>query len=476
MISSRRDFLKTGSAAVMAAIMGCQKQQKPNILFILVDDLGWTDLDVYGSRFYETPNLKRLAAEGMRFTQAYSASPVCSPTRAAIMSGKHPARLNITDWIPGLDPRDRKLLGPHDRHQLPLNETTIAETLKKAGYHTLFAGKWHLGAEGYYPEQQGFDINKGGHEKGSPSGGYYVPYNNPKLQDGATGEYLTDRLTDETIDFMQTHTPFFAFLSFYTVHTPIQACKRHHAYYLNKLEKKTANSSKAYRREGDGWTKLKQDRTDYASMVAAMDENIGRLLDHLQKSGLKQNSVIVFTSDNGGLSTLYRKNAPTSTLPLRAGKGWCYEGGIRVPLILCAPGITQPETVCKTPVTSMDFYPTLLELCGLPLKPDQHVDGKSLVPLLKRKTKSLRRNLYWHYPHYHGSAWEPGAAIRQQEWKLIEFYQDNRLELYNLSEDIGEQNDLAKQFPQKTDSLRQALLKWQKRVNAQLPSPNQKAK
>ena len=302
----------------------------PNFVFILVDDLGWRDLGCYGSTFYETPRLDRFAAEAARFTDAYTASPVCSPTRASIVTGKYPPRVSITDWIPGQRPLDRPLLAPENTLQLALEETTLAEVLRAAGYRTFFAGKWHLGGEGFWPEDQGFEINRGGHHRGSPPGGYYVPYKNPALEDGSQGEYLPDRLTDESIRFLADHRdePFLLFLWFYTVHTPIQASKRHIAHFEEKAAALAEAELPAYVVEGDGLTKTRQDDAAYASMVFALDENVGRLLDSLEDLGLAENTVVIFTSDNGGLSTLPpQRRSPTSNLPLRAGKGWCYEGG-----------------------------------------------------------------------------------------------------------------------------------------------------
>lgn len=465
--------------------------RRPHVVVILVDDLGWADLGCYGSAFHETPNLDRLAATGMRFTDAYASSPVCSPTRASLLTGKHPARVGITDWIPGDDPVDRKLRGPKDSHALPLEEVTLAEALKDAGYRTFFAGKWHLGSAGYFPEDQGFDINKGGHHVGSPPGGYYAPYKNPKLEDGPEGEYLTDRLTDETIRFVREHakahpdSPFLAFLAFYTVHTPIQACRRHLARFEAKAEGLPQTGAPAFVKERDGWTKERQDLASYASMVHAMDENVGRLLAELEALGLSERTIVLFTSDNGGLSTLRRQGAPTSNRPLRAGKGWCYEGGIRVPLLVRAPGVTQPGSVCGVPVTSVDLYPTVLELAGLPLRPERHVDGASLVPLLEgsgsspgrsgpvgERAEALeRRALFWHYPHYHGSAWTPGAAVRSGDWKLVELYEEETSELYDLGADIGETRDLSEAHPEKHRELLDLLHRWQEEVGARMPSP-----
>jgi arylsulfatase A-like enzyme len=475
----RRRFLKNlglGAAASMMPLagLGAYRRKGPNFLFILVDDLGWKDLGCTGSTFYETPHLDRFAASSMQFTNGYASCPVCSPTRASIMTGKYPARLGITDWIPGRRPNKRKLLGPPIHNQLPLNEVTIAERLGAAGYKTFFAGKWHLGGEGYFPEDQGFDINKGGHHKGSPPGGYYSPYKNPKLSNGPEGEYLTDRLTDESIRFLEENrrNPFLLFLSFYTVHTPIQACKRHVDRFKKKANALPGIEGPAQTAEGEGFTKMRQDNPAYASMVHAMDENVGRLLGKLEEPELEDNTVVIFTSDNGGLSTLFKRGYPTSNQPLRAGKGWCYEGGIRVPLIVRAPGVTKPGSVCHVPVTSTDFHPTMLELASLELKRGQHPDGCSLVSLLQGSGTLDRNAIYWHYPHYHGSAWNPGAAVRAGDWKLIEFYEEKRIELYNLEKDAGERNDLAAKYPRKKAELLEMLHEWQIKVGAKMPRPN----
>jgi arylsulfatase A-like enzyme len=477
--NTRRDFLKLAGCGLSCLpfnlpLLAAEEKRPPNVVFILVDDLGWMDLGCYGSSFYETPHLDRLAAAGMRFTDAYTSCPVCSPTRASIMTGKYPARLNITDWIPGDDPKNRKLLGPQDLHQLPLEETTIAETLKTHGYKTFLAGKWHLGGEGFYPEDQGFDVNKGGHEKGSPPGGYYSPYKNPKLEDGPEGEYLTDRLTDESIRFLEENRshPFLLVLAFYTVHTPIQASKKHIEKFKSKADHLPPLNGPVEIPEHGGLTKQRQDNPDYASMVHAMDENVGRLMQKLDDLHLTNNTIVIFTSDNGGLSTRQKSGYPTSNLPLRAGKGWCYEGGIRAPLIVRAPELTQAGSLCHTPVISTDFYPTILELTGLPLMPDQHYDGISLVPLLHGESNLNREALYWHYPHYHTSAWTPGAAVRAGDWKLIKFYDLEKTELYNLKEDLGERNDLSQSLPEKTDELSDMLRSWQKEIGAQSPIPN----
>lgn len=460
----------------LISLVSCRDDRfsKPNFIFILVDDLGWTDLGSYGSNFHETPNIDGLASQSMLFTNAYAACPVCSPTRAAIMTGKYPSRLNITDWIPGDDPKNRELLGTSDRNELPLEEITLAETLQKNGYKTFFAGKWHLGSEGFLPEDQGFDINIGGHHRGSPPGGYYTPYKNPKLDDGPEGEYLTDRLTDESISFMRDNKedPFLLYLSFYTVHTPIQANTEYVEHYRNKVNKPSIAGIPVLP-EHEAFTTQIQLNADYASMVHALDVNIGRLLYALEEFGLADNTVIIFTSDNGGLSTITGKNwvAPTSVKPLRAGKGWCYEGGIRVPLIIKTADLELPS-VCDEPVISMDLYPTILDLAGIQSLADQHVDGISLFPLLKNENTLEREAIFWHYPHYHSSGWTPGAAIRSGNWKLIEFYELNKTELYDLESDPGETSNLAERYPKKVLELKSKLIHLQKKTGAKYPSIN----
>ena len=444
--------------------------ERPNFVVILVDDLGYKDLSCYGSEFYETPNLDRFAASGVQFMDGYAAHPVCSPTRASLMTGQNPARIGITDWIRGSDKTGPGIPKSRDLHHLPLEHVTIAEAMKEAGYRTFFAGKWHLideGEDGFYPEDQGFEINKGGHHKGSPPGGYYSPYKNPKLEDGPEGEYLPDRLTDETIRFIETNRerPFFAYLAFYTVHTPIQACKRH----LGKFEEKAAKlqGEGGVEAEHDAWTRLRQDNPAYASMVYAMDENVGRLLEKLDELKLADKTVVIFTSDNGGLSTVGgKKGGPTSVRPLRAGKGWCYEGGIRVPWIIRAPGVTKAGTRSAVPIYSADAYPTMLELAGLPARPEQHKDGLSLVPLLRDGKAPEREFIVWFYPHYHGSNWRPGAAIRAGRWKLLEHYAYQKVELFDLEEDPGEKKDLSGEQPEKTKELLGKLRGYLKEVGA----------
>ena len=449
--------------------------KQTNFLFFLVDDMGWADIGANGSKFHETPHIDKLAASGIRFTQGYAACPVCSPTRASIMTGRHPVRVDITDWIPGQgNHANNKLLHPQDRNNLALEEVTIAEQLKTHGYQTFFAGKWHLGSEGHWPEDQGFDINIGGHHRGSPPGGYYAPWINPALKANKPGEYLTERLTEESIKFLEQRDaakPFLLYLSYYNIHTPIQPYKKRIEHYNAKAEKMFKGETPT-KPEHEGSTRMRQDNAALASMVAAVDDSVGALLGKLKELKLDQNTVVIFFSDNGGLSTRGGKRfGPGCNLPLRASKGWLYEGGVREPTIIRAPGVTQPGSVSHKPMVSMDFFPTMLDLAGLPVQPKLHADGQSLLSQL-RGNDDGSRTLYWHYPHYHGSSWKPGASIRDGDWKLIEFYHHDKVELYNLANDIGEQKDLATRQPKKTAELRAKLRAWQKTMKAKMPVPN----
>ena len=446
-------------------------KKMPNIVFILVDDLGWNDLGYTGSDFYESPNIDLLSQESFHFLNAYSSSPVCSPTRAAIMTGKHPARINITDWIPGVDPKDKLLLGPKDLSALPLNEKTIAEFLKEGGYNTFYVGKWHLGSEGFYPENNGFDINIGGFEKGSPMGGYYSPYKNPKLSNGPEGEYLTDRLTNESIELIKNNNssqPFALFLSYYSVHTPIQANKKYLEYFDNKLSQIEDNLVRT-KKEGKAISRLNQTDSKYASMVYAVDQNIGKLIKNLKENNLYDNTMIVFTSDNGGLST-QKKIAPTSVYPLRAGKGWLYEGGIKIPQLIKVPGISNNTKIYDLTV-SHDLFPTILDFSGI--KYNIEVDGISLKPIIENKDKTKREEIFWYYPHYHGSLWKPGSAIRYKNWKLVLHYETESSELFDLEDDPGELNDLSLEFPQIKNNLLNKIDKIIKETDAKLVSKNE---
>lgn len=459
---------------LVVALVSVSHAEPTNFVFFLVDDLGWADVGCFGSEFYETPNIDALAASGMKFTNGYAACPVCSPTRASIMTGRHPVRVDITDWIPGRATsgvKDAKFKHVHDRDNLALEEVTIAEALKPHGYQTFFAGKWHLGDEGHWPTDQGFDFNIGGNSKGSPPGGYYSPWTNPTLKAKRPNEYLTERLTSESLNFLESRkndAPFLLYLAYYNVHTPIQPYKKRIDHYQDKAKQFTTDTPTI--EEHDGVSRTRQDNPALASMVAAVDDSVGEILGKLEELNLSDNTVVVFFSDNGGLCTLARRPGPTSNLPLRSGKGWLYEGGVREPTIIRAPGVTKAGSESDVPIVSMDFFPTMLELAGLPQQPELHADGQSLVSLLNGGDLA-QRELYWHYPHYHGSTWAPGASIRDGDWKLIEFYHYENVELYNLKRDPGEQTDLSQTEPETRDRLLEKLHAWQKRMNARMPVP-----
>ncbi len=428
---------------------------KPNVVLILADDLGWKDLSCYGSEFYETPNIDKLARDGVKFNQAYSACTVCSPTRAAILTGKYPARLHVTDWIPGQMPDNPKLIVPDWTKYLPLDEISLGRAFHNAGYATASIGKWHLGGEQYFPDKQGFDINLAGTDAPNPKS-YFAPYKITTLKEGPDGEYLTDRLGDEAEKFIETNKdkPFFLYFPEFAVHLPLQAKKKIVAKYEKKI------------RPG-----MTQTNAIYAAMLESMDDTVGRVRRKLEELKLADKTIIVFASDNGG------RVPTTSNLPLRVGKGSCYEGGTRVPFIVYWPNVTKAGSVCETPVISMDMYPTLLEIAGEKSAGKKGVDGVSLVPLLKQNGKLKRDELFWHYPHYQhyqlGGA-TPYGAIRKGDFKLIEFFDDMRVELYNLREDIGEQHNLASEMPEKVKELRNRLHDWRKQVGAQMPSRNPK--
>lgn len=451
--------------------------KKPNFVFILVDDLGYMDIGANNpDTFYETPNVNRLAAEGMRFTDGYAANPVCSPTRFSIMTGKHPSRADATNFFSGK--RAGRFLPAPLNDIMALEEVTLAEALKEGGYRTAFLGKWHLGpTEEYWPEHQGFDINVGGHRGGMPRR-YFSPYENPRLPDGPKGEHLTKRLADEAIQILGKFQddPFLVYLSFYTVHTPLQAPKQLVEKYRKKAEKLIDPDLPEFADEEQVWQDAKprrvrilQKHATYAAMVESMDTHVGRVMAKLEELGLDDNTVIMFIGDNGGLST--SEGSPTSNLPLRGGKGWVYEGGIREPYLIKWPGVTKPGSTCDVPVVSTDFYPTMLDMAGLPAKPQQTLDGVSLVPLLKGEGTIRRDALYWHYPHYSNQGGFPGGAVRMGDYKLVERYEDGRFHLYNLKEDIGEKADLAADMPDRVKAMRAKLHGWYKQVDAKFLQP-----
>jgi arylsulfatase A-like enzyme len=466
--------LVAGCLLALAATAFSRTSQ-PNIVFFLADDLGQRDLAIYGSTFYETPNLDRLARDGAKFTDAYAACPVCSPTRASILSGQWPQRTGVTDYIGAAHSeawqRNTKLLPAAYSDRLALDSPTLAKSLKAAGYATFFAGKWHLGPEGWWPENQGFDHNLGGNDRGGPYGGkrYFSPYGNPRLTDGPDGEHLPDRLATETVKFIAANKdrPFFAYFPFYSVHTPLMARPD----LQKKYEQKRARLGLAEKwgREGERDVRLVQEHAVYAGMVEAMDLAVGKVLAQLDALGLRDNTLVIFTSDNGGLAT--SEGWPTSNLPLRAGKGWIYEGGIREPLLVRWPGVTTPGSIIGAPVSSPDFFPTLLEAAGAKPAPGQTLDGVSLVPML-RGAAAPDRALFWHYPHYGNQGGAPAAAIRRGPWKLIQWFEDDRVELFNLAADLAETNDLAAREPARVQALRTELAAWQRTVGARFPTVN----
>ena len=461
-----------GICGMLLADSAIASERPPNVVMIVADDLGWADISPNNpDTFYDTPNLQRLADRGIRFTQAYAAAPVCSPTRASLMTGRHPARLRTTDYFCGK--RAGVLLPAAYQCALPLEETTIAERLGLEGYGTFFAGKWHLGPEGFWPEDQGFEVNRGGWTRGGPYGGkkYFSPYGNPRLDDGPQGEHLPDRLARETATFIQERrdTPFLAVLSFYSVHTPLMGPEDLVAKY--RVRKQGLEPGPIWGREGARKVRLVQEHAVYASMVESMDAAVGVVLDAIDDAGIAEDTIVVFFSDNGGLST--SEGHPTSNLPFRAGKGWLYEGGIREPCIVSVPGVADAGAVCDVPISSNDFLPTVLELCGIRTESPSPLDGRSIVPLLRDPTvEDTGRILHWHYPHYGNQGGAPSGAIREGDWKLIEWFEDDSIELYDLSEDPGERTNLADHRPEVAGRLRKALTAWRLEVDAAMPTAN----
>lgn len=463
------------------ALAAAENTRPLNIVFFLVDDLGQRDLGCYGSTFYETPHVDRLATEGARFTCAYAACPVCSPTRASILTGRYPVRSQITDYIsPNRSnqhenwPKNTKMLPAPYADRLPLEEVTLAEAFKSGGYSTLHVGKWHLGPEGFYPENQGFDVNVGGLEAGVPSTGkqYFSPYGNKRLSDGPPGEYLPERLGREAAKFIRENRdkPFFIYFPLYSVHTPLMCPDDLRAKYEAKRQK--LGQEMKWGQEAERKVRLVQEHAIYAGMIEGMDDSVGQVLKVLDETGLAANTAVFFTSDNGGLST--SEGSPTSNVPLRAGKGWLYEGGIREPLLVRWPGNVKPGTVIDEPIISTDYYATILEMAGLPANPQQHRDGVSFASLLKEGKPPAARPMFWHYPHYSPQGGAPSGAIREGNWKLIEWFEDGKVELFDVANDLSETRELAAAHPDKVKELRDRLHAWQKETGALFPKPNPK--
>lgn len=505
-----------------------KNQKKPNVVFFLVDDLGLMDVGYTGSTFYETPNIDSFAKKGVVFSQAYAACHVCSPTRASILTGQYPARLGLTDWLPGRkDFSFQKLQTVPSIQHLPYDVKTLPEVLKDNGYATAIFGKWHLGEDSGSTKKQGFDVHVPDWNKGWPNGTYFSPYDMKGLEGGVNGEYLTDRLTDEALKWVAKNKdkPFFLYLAHFAVHDPIQGRGDLVVKYEKKRNQLPKQNPTPYILEGnpddadplsreeltarlkdtahqgikiypDRTAKIKQrqDNPQFAAMVESMDESFGKVMKRLKELGLSDNTIVVFFSDNGGMSAANfgnpaKKIAPcdadkvfsTSNLPLRGAKGWLYEGGIHEPLVIYWPEQGLHGVRVDVPVISTDFYATFLDMLGIDNKPggNNGVDGVSIVPALKGDGSGMeklkQKPLFWHFPHYsnHG-AQSPGGAVRLGDYKLIEYYENNTVQLFNLKNDPGEQNDLSKTNPDKVNQLRDLLHAWRKEVGARMPVANQK--
>ena len=456
------------------------KNSPPNIIFIIADDLGYTDIAAYGSDFYETPNLDKLANTSVKFTNGYANCPVCSPSRASFQTGKYPVNTGVTDWIkgrkvdPGITPNDRWIV-PDTEYDMKLSETTIAEALKQQGYKTAFLGKWHLGeTEAFWPENQGYEVNIGGYSSGGPNNskgnkGYFSPYGNPRLKDGPAGEYLPERLTNEAIALLKSNTnkPLFMCLSYYLVHTKLQAKETDISIFKEKraqvgiTEYQEFSESQPWMQIASGNSKnykerIKQGNPTYGAMMKALDDNVGRLITHLKETGTYDNTLIIFVSDNGGLSTA--EGSSTSNLPLAKGKGWMHEGGIRVPYIIKPPQLRK-ASVSDLPVTGVDFFPTIMAYANSSAN-FPAIDGMNLKPIIENGKAAKERPLFWHYPHYSNQGGNPSSAIRLGDFKLIHDLELNTYELFNLKSDIGETKNLAKALPEKTIRLKELLNKW----------------
>jgi arylsulfatase A-like enzyme len=427
---------------------------KPNVIVFLADDLGAVDLGCYGHAFHETPNIDRLATDGVRFTHSYSACTVCSPTRAALLTGQYPARLHVTDWIAGHVRPFAKLQVPDWTMHLPAGTHTLAQSFKDGGYATATIDKWHLGGDGFTPDRFGFDTNLAGTDKGQPPS-YFSPYKIPTLKDGPAGEYLTDRLTDEACRWIEAHKdkPFFLYFPHFGVHTPLQA----KAALVEKYKKKL--------KPGETYNPT------YAAMLESIDDSVGKVRAKLAELKLADNTVVVFTSDNGGLIGT-EKNPITWNPPFRAGKGSAYEGGVRVPLIIHWPGVAKPRADSARPTITMDVFASLVAGCELKVPSSHVVDGVNLLPVIKGEETGTR-SLYWHYPHYHPGGATPYSAILDGDYRVIEFFEDSRAEMYDLRNDVSESKNLVTPAEIKND-LRSKLATWRLSVGAQLPTPNPK--
>lgn len=492
----KNKIVSLGLIAVSSvSALSAEKNKVPtNVIFFLADDLGWTDLGCYGSKFYETPNIDRLAHEGMLFTNAYAACPVSSPTRASFQTGKYPARIGITDFIKGRYhiPQKRKeiqqncpVLPVENIFNLPLTEVTIAEVLKQQGYQTAHIGKWHLAEDSLnFPQYQGYDINIAGCGKGSPGpGGYFVPYNNPELKDGPKGEYLTDRLGDECVKILQKFKdkPFFINFPFYQVHLPLIGKPDKVQYFTDKAHKMGLDTIQNIFNENPDWKanqpfkelnfheRIIQSNPVYAAMISSMDENVGKVIKELKRLGLYENTIIIFTSDNGGLSTA--ESSPTSNFPLKAGKGHLYEGGIREPLIAKWTNHFPAGKKSENLVSSVDYFPTILDLLNIKLPKELKIDGVTVKPSFCGN-KQDRGPIFWHYPHYPNQGGRPAGAIREGDYKLIEFFDNGNIELYNLKNDIGETHNLADSDKKTAEILLKKLHDWRISVNAKMPTKN----
>lgn len=474
----------TGCSALLLAVNSMASSpsgfRKPNILFIVADDLGWSDLGCYGADLHETPNINRLAQRSVQFMNSYAAAPVCSPTRASLMTGKWPARLHFTIWSEAASASERKnqevyrYLPPSTLESLPLEEITVAEELKKNGYLTAHVGKWHLGDLMHFPPTQGFDVSVAASQRGAPPT-YFFPYKGEAFNEyrfvtdlgtdakgnyftDRKGEYLTDRLTDEAMKIMTDagNRPFYLNMWYYNVHTPLEAKAEEVAYFTRKLNPRFHHQNETY-----------------AAMVKSVDDNVGRLLKKLEELGIADNTIVLFISDNGGYINEYKGKRVTDNFPLRSGKGSLYEGGIRIPTLILDPRLSRKGIREATPISTVDFFSTLMELTQT--RSEVHTDGCSIVPLLSGKGDATLqdRTLFWHYPHYYPTT-TPVSALREGNWKLLEYLEDGRTELYDLAKDPGEQQNLATKERDTAQRLLEKLHAWRASVGAQgvVPNPN----